>query len=48
VVSLATVRMPLRLGLIVSVVAGVAVALAVERVRTSVAVRARAAGEEVR
>ncbi len=48
VASLATVRMPLRLGLIVSVVAGVAVALAVERVRTSVAVRARAAGEEVR
>jgi predicted branched-subunit amino acid permease len=48
VVSLATVRMPLRLGLIVAVVAGVAAALAVERVRGAVVVRAAGATEEVR
>jgi hypothetical protein len=48
VTSLVTVQMPLRLGLIVSVVAGVGVALLVERVRDTVVARRVALGEEVR
>jgi hypothetical protein len=47
VTSLVTVRMPLRLGLIVSVVAGVGVALLVERVRDSVGARRVALGKEI-
>jgi hypothetical protein len=47
VTSLVTVRMPLRLGLIVSVIAGVGVALLVERVRDSVGARRVALGKEI-